>query len=222
MDRLNPPATDDLSSVLRAVNLRSVVYCISELGAPWGFRVEKSVVAKFHLVLAGAAVLSVEGDDVEPVTLDAGHLVLLPHGSRHDIRDQPNSRVRGLERIVVDHPIDEHMHMTYGGSGPHTSLLCGGFDLHGSLPEELGDLLPRVLVLDSRSNGLNRWLEPTLQLLQEEHAGYLSTTSDSLNCIAQRVGYSSESALSKAFKREYGRSPRDYRRDQLAVPIMQT
>lgn len=51
-------------------------------------------------------------------------------------------------------------------------------------------------------------------------AGYLATTNHNLYAIARRTGYDSEASLSKAFKREYGRSPGDYRRQSAARPIL--
>ena len=43
-------------------------------------------------------------------------------------------------------------------------------------------------------------------------AGYLTTTNLSVSAIARRAGYDSDSSLSKAFKREFGASPGEYRR----------
>jgi len=43
-------------------------------------------------------------------------------------------------------------------------------------------------------------------------AGYLTTTNLSVNAIARRAGYDSDASLSKAFKREFGASPGEYRR----------
>jgi hypothetical protein len=49
---------DPVSELLRAVQVRSTVYCVSDLSAPWGFEVEDSTAAKFHLVLEGSCVLT--------------------------------------------------------------------------------------------------------------------------------------------------------------------
>ena len=78
--------------MLDALRVRSVVYCRSELGAPWGFRVGASRPAKFHLVLSGTAILALDTGD--EVALEAGDVVLLPRGSGHVMRDRPTSRVR--------------------------------------------------------------------------------------------------------------------------------
>ena len=88
MDRVGP-GDDDLSTVLRQVKVRSVVYCLSDFAAPWGFSVEDSPVAKFHVLLHGAAELTV--GDAAPVPLNTGDLVVLPHGDGHTITDQPGA-----------------------------------------------------------------------------------------------------------------------------------
>ncbi len=50
-------------------------------------------------------------------------------------------------------------------------------------------------------------------------AGYLTTTNATLYSIAQSTGYDSETSLSKAFKREFGQSPGEYRRESVSRPI---
>lgn len=165
MDRIDAPAEDGLSSVLREVSVRSVVYCLSNFAAPWGFSVERSLVAKFHLILDGAAALTV--GKAAPLPLATGDLVLLPHGHGHTITDQPGSPVRRLDAILADHPVDKTGRLNYGGDGRPTRLLCGAFELQRALPDELSEFLPPVLTLDS-STGLARWLEPLFALLEEQ------------------------------------------------------
>jgi transcriptional regulator GlxA family with amidase domain len=50
-------------------------------------------------------------------------------------------------------------------------------------------------------------------------AGQLTTTNATLYSIAQSTGYDSEASLSKAFKRAFGRSPGEYRRESASRPI---
>ena len=150
--------------MLDAIQVRSVVYCRSELGAPWGFRVGPSPQAKFHHILGGAAILSVEG--AEDLTLKEGELVLLPKGSGHVMRDRASSRVRHLERILKDNPVDDAGTVHYGGSGAKTLLVCGAFDAPSAT--ELLSWLPPTLVVDTATNGLGRWLEPMLELVQNQ------------------------------------------------------
>lgn len=84
------------------------------------------------------------------------------------MQDLPGSPVQHLDRILAGHPVDEAGRMAYGGGGASTRLLCGGFELRSSLPDDLADLLPPMLVLDVVGAGLTRWLEPLFALLREE------------------------------------------------------
>jgi AraC-like DNA-binding protein/mannose-6-phosphate isomerase-like protein (cupin superfamily) len=150
--------------MLGAIQVRSVVYCRSELGAPWGFRVSHSPQAKFHLILGGTAILSVEG--AEDLPLKENDLVLLPKGTEHIMRDRASSRVRHLERILKDHPADDEGTIHYGGRGAKTLLVCGAFDTPSST--EVLSWLPPTLVVDAATNGLGRWLEPMIELVQNQ------------------------------------------------------
>ena len=318
MRRLNGHPDDTIAALLRAVKVHSTVYCISELSAPWGFKVEDSSIAKFHVVLEGSCVLSV--DSGEQAELECGDLVLLPSGTGHAVRDRIGSRVRHLDRILIEHRPDARAPLVYGGRGPLTRLICGGFILSEALQAGLLGLLPSILRLDARASGLSRWLEPVFELLRDEAdasqpgssvilakladvflaqvlrnylvgadasglvrsgsfkdpsiaravellhtrpgdawtlaglasevgmsrtlfgtrfrelvgdppihylarvrlsqaAGYLTTTNETLYAIAQHTGYDSEASLSKAFRRTFGRSPGEYRRDSATRPI---
>lgn len=309
MDLLTPIHTDAIAERLAAVSVRSSVYCLSELRAPWGFRVDGVNVAKFHLVLDGTAWLELPGQ--EAIQLGTGELVILPDGGSHTLRDAPGSVALGLDSLIADNPLDANARLRYGGSGPLTKLLCGGFRLED--PAVLGTGLPAVLRLDTASAGISAWIEPVLALAQQEaehaapgaqavfakladvfltqalrayligseHVGllaalpptdtlvehatrlmtqqpdqpwtlrslahtvgisrsllaarfravtgqspmrhlaavrltqaadYLTTSDLSIESIAGRTGYSSNAALSKAFKREFGISPGTYRR----------
>jgi AraC family transcriptional activator of mtrCDE len=162
---------DNLSILLERINVRSAVYCLSELGSPWGFSVAGSQVAKFHLVLAGSAVLTMSDADPDQVRLAAGELVLLPRGSAHVMHDGDAAPTPPLDIILAEHPVTRAGRMSYGGDGARTSLLCGGFSLAPGLPAELLGLLPPVLVIDAASHGITRWLGPLFGLLQDEIAG---------------------------------------------------
>jgi len=58
-----------------------------------------------------------------------------------------------------------------------------------------------------------------VEAVDRRAAGYLTTTNLTLYAIAQSTGYDSEASLGKAFKREFGQSPGDYRRERASSPI---
>jgi AraC-like DNA-binding protein len=163
VDRVTPSG-DDLSRTLDAIRVRSVVYCRSELGAPWALRVRSSTQAKFHLLLKGSAVLTL--DNGEAASLEPGDLAVLPHGSGHTVGDKAGSRARRLDRVIEDNPVDSSGTMRYGGRGPAALLVCGGFD---TTPSGLS-WLPPLLVVGAADNGLGRWLDPMLDLVRGQHS----------------------------------------------------
>src|SRR5260370_5188452 len=118
MELLTSPRSDDLGALLERINVRSVVYCLSDLGAPWGFRVDGSATAKFHLVLDGQATLTLDDPGASRVTLAAGGLVLLAHGTGHVMQDRGDSSAPPLHHILPQRPSDPAGRLTYGGGRP--------------------------------------------------------------------------------------------------------
>src|SRR5262249_52402486 len=121
---LNTAPDDDVTGLLAALTVRSSVYCLSDLGAPWGFEVDDASTAKFHIVLDGGCWLRLTGAD--PVWLGHGDLAILPRGERHTVSDSLDSAVRGLDRLIADHPLDADARLNGGGDGARAPLLCGG------------------------------------------------------------------------------------------------
>ena len=168
MDVVAPPAglADPVSDALRELNVRSTVFCLSELGAPWGFRVEGAGFAKFHLVLTGGGWLTVDGE--QPVRVDEGDLVVLPHGHAHAIADRPESGVVALDDLLAGYPAEERSRVRIGGDGPQTRLLCGGFGLADTSTDPTLQLLPNVLRLEGPAIATTAWLSPLVSMLQSE------------------------------------------------------
>jgi AraC-like DNA-binding protein len=166
MQLLNTAPHDAVTELLASLRVRSTVYCLSELRAPWGFEVDGANVPKFHLVLAGSCWLNLDGR--EPVQFQVGDLVILSRGERHVMSDRPGSPVTSLDFIVAGHPLDHNARLTYGGTGALTKLLCGGFVLDEPAPAELISLVPPVLQMNSRSADITTWLEPVFALMRQE------------------------------------------------------
>lgn len=165
MDVVAPAEADTVSELLGALTVRSSVFCVSELRAPWAFRVHASESSKFHLVLEGSAFLTLAGH--EPFEVGAGQLVVLLRGDAHTLGDRPGPAAVALDEL----PVDEHARLHYGGSGAPTRLLCGGFTLAGP---ELARF-PGVIHVDSSATD---WLEPVLAALDaDERPGRLAISA---------------------------------------------
>jgi AraC-like DNA-binding protein len=164
MTHLASPPSDAVSEVLDSFAVRSTIFCVSELRAPWAFRVEGEPVAKFHLVLEGSALLLCDG---EAVALAPGDLVVLPRGVSHTLADDPASPSAPLEQLLADHGANGGSRLRYGGSGSLTRLLCGGFALAQGVADATLALFPDVIrVADDGARP--RWVASILDDLKAE------------------------------------------------------
>ena len=164
MTQLASPPSDSVSEVLDSFAVRSTIFCRSELRAPWAFRVEGEPVAKFHVVLEGSALLRCEG---EAVALAPGDLVVLPRGVSHTLAGDPGSPAPPLERLLADYGADGGSSLRYGGSGPLTRLLCGGFSLAEGVSDSTLALFPDLIHVGD-DGARPRWLLSVLDDLKAE------------------------------------------------------
>jgi AraC-like DNA-binding protein len=154
--------SDTISDLLRSLRVRSNVFCLATMHAPWGFGVPAREVASFHIVLEGAGVLEVDGEP--PLQLARGDLVVLPHGDTHVVRDRPGSPVTTIAELE---PETETSWEVHGGSdGPATELMCGTFRLENAHP--LLSALPTVIRIPGRAGRPVEWLEASVRLLRGE------------------------------------------------------
>jgi AraC family transcriptional regulator, alkane utilization regulator len=160
-------AADEISELLRAVRVNSTVYCRSAMRAPWGFGVEAHGNPAFHVVTAGRCWLEVEGEPAQ-TQLRAGDLVVLPAGPRHWVRDDPHTPAPELEDILASTPLEDQHRLNYGGHGPYTGLLCGGFALDGGTQHPLLRALPTKLTIRGSDDQPIPWLASTLAMLRAE------------------------------------------------------
>jgi AraC-like DNA-binding protein len=168
MDRVGAAGTDPIAEALGSLGVHSSVFCLSEFRAPWGFRVDGAGIAKFHMVLEGAAWLRLGIE--APHLVGAGDLVLIPRGQTHTMSDEPASAVTGLDQLLLEHPLEDGVRLRCGGSGALTRVLCGGFSVGGPGLAELLGLVPDILVVDGQSLAATSWLAPVLSAIEDEVA----------------------------------------------------
>jgi AraC family transcriptional regulator, alkane utilization regulator len=157
---------DAVSDLLRAIRVRTTVYCRSVMRAPWGFAVRARGAAAFHLVSDGACWLDVEGESTAR-RLHAGDLVLLPTGRGHAMRDHASSPVTDLDDILAAHPVGPSGVLRHGGGGAATTLVCGGFELEGGGAHPGLEALPAVVHVRGTGGRPARWVASMMELMRE-------------------------------------------------------
>jgi AraC-like DNA-binding protein len=152
---------DVLSEVLSAVRLNGSVFFDVTASPPWVAEAPPSAkianivmpgaqhAIEYHVVTRGSCWISiVDGAPFEPVRLNEGDIVVIPHGEAHALSSKPGMRA---EPILDIHrrPADERIlpfAVKTGSSGPiDAHLICGFFSCDVRPFNPLLESLPRFM-----------------------------------------------------------------------------
>ena len=153
---------DVLSDILQTFRLRSSVFAMSELAAPWGMCTAGRPESIFHVILRGTAWLDADG--VPPRQVTAGDVVLVAPERRHSLRDHKKSRARPIEELLAEGYFAPGRKSPQGDS---TQVLCGCFHVDDSGAKMLLSALPAVVHLRDTPE-VAPWIEHTVKLMTYE------------------------------------------------------
>jgi AraC-like DNA-binding protein len=123
---------------------------------------ERRHVIIFHLLTEGRGYAHVEGDG-RPVPLDAGDIVVFPHGDPHILGNgpaiTPTDNSRELERVLSLGLKVSRM----GGGGEVTKFICGYMACEPQLSGVFLGGLPPLIKINIRNDSAGQWLENSLR-----------------------------------------------------------
>jgi AraC-like DNA-binding protein len=106
--------------------------------------------------------------DGEPIALDAGDLVIFPHGDPHIIENgraiKPVDMAKELARIVANGLKVSRL----GGGGEVTKFICGFMACDPQLSQVFLSGLPPVFKVSIRNDASGRWLENSIRFSVNE------------------------------------------------------
>lgn len=165
---------DVLSEVLKAVKLDGAVFFNGEFSSPWCTREPDSCtmasylpsrskhVFIFHLVTEGKGYVRIE-EDGRAVSLEAGDIVILPHGDAHLMGNgppvTPMDSAPHLRRVFAE----GRMLSQCGGGGETTKLVCGYLTCDPQLSQIFLAGLPPIVKVNIRDCPSGQWLEDTFR-----------------------------------------------------------
>lgn len=189
---------DPLSDVLRVVRLKGGVFFTARLCSPWSFRspppdelaralgLQAECIALFHILAEGRCWLEI--DDLPPVEVEAGTIIVLPHGHAHRVASRLDLDPEPFGTLLEGLSGDAVTRVSYGRGGEACRFVCGYFacdqrfnPLIGALPTlllsqpEEGTLAAEPgadagpLPTDGGEDG--DWLRSTLRYVIEEAEG---------------------------------------------------
>lgn len=152
---------DVLSEILGALDLRGSLYFSTEFRPPWGVKVPPHPgVSRFHLNMRGDCWVSTPSEP-EPVLLEAGDLVLVPHGSGHTLAGSPDAACLSLDDVIERSGFDGRGALVHGGEdrGNPTRLVCGHFAFDEAGGHPFLEQLPSMVVIRHDETGTAPRLE---------------------------------------------------------------
>lgn len=140
------PEGDAADELLGQLRLAGVVYCRSELTAPWGLTMPPMPgCMSFHLVTEGAAVLREANGSVHPMR--AGDVALLTAGDGHALSSDAGVPAPDLFSLPRRSLSPFYEWLRHGGGGAPTSLLCGAVRFDDAVSSRLLGALPSAVLL---------------------------------------------------------------------------
>lgn len=165
-ERVEPQMGDVMADVYDSLRLVPVVHGQMRLGVPWGLRMAASDLMRFYVVAQGLAWVETKG--LPAFSATAGDVLLLPTGAAHALRDAPGSPL--LE--MTPHVCQLHRALPgprrFGGDGPATVVVAGGFRLLADGASGLVRRLPAVIHLSRAELNHAPWLTPLVDLVVAE------------------------------------------------------
>lgn len=138
-------ALDPLSEVLQDLRPAGVSYGHCRLTRPWGVDFPAEQPARFHFVVAGEGWLRTA--DEGPVLLHAGDVAFLPRGAVHALADTALGRTRPLADLPRQEIGDRIYHLTAGGAGSPTLMVCCSVSFEEPALHPLLELMPPLILV---------------------------------------------------------------------------
>ena len=170
---------DALSEVLRVLHFNSAIFFKARFTAPWCLASPQAeaVAAQvdagsqrllfYHYFADGSCTVQLDG--LPPLHLQAGDIILFPHGDAHTMAStgvaEPGPML-DVQTLLRDRP-DE---LRLGGGGAPTRIVCGYLSCDPILCRPVLAALPRVVTVSLRGDGTD-WLERSFVYAVAEAAG---------------------------------------------------
>jgi len=164
---------DVLSEVLKVVKLQGALFYNAEFSSPWSvcaasssglahfFATSTEHVIVYHLLTEGRA--SARLKDGNRVPLQAGDIVMIPHGDPHVVENGPTTKTvddSANLRAVLAQGLKL---WRLGGGGEVTKFVCGYMACEPRLSQIFLAGLPPIFKVNIRNDASGRWLENSIR-----------------------------------------------------------
>jgi AraC-like DNA-binding protein len=171
-------AMDAVTDLLQATRLSGGVFLDAEFSAPWcvhsgisdeertQFGITAANIIAYHYISEGRMLL--ELDDHEPVVVESGEIVLLPHNEQHRLCSALGLAPVDPTGLLVAGE-DTKLRIVHGGGGTRTRMLCG-YLANELQSDPIIRMLPRVLKVRIADAPSSAWIESSMRFGAQELA----------------------------------------------------
>ncbi|HEY7617361.1 MAG TPA: AraC family transcriptional regulator [Terriglobales bacterium] len=164
---------DVLSEVLKVVKLQGALFFNGEFSSPWSVRAASSQglaryfaagaehVIVYHLLIEGRA--SARLEDGTRVALNAGDIVMVPHGDLHILENGPPTKTVDDSEHLPEVLSQGLRLWRIGGGGEVSRFICGYMACEPRLSQVFLSGLPPVFKVNIRNGASGRWLENSIR-----------------------------------------------------------
>jgi len=164
---------DVLSEILKVVKLQGAFFYNGEFSVPWcvnassahalarHFAPQAEHVIVFHLLTEGRCFVRLESG--EQVTLDAGDLVMVPHGDPHVMGNGSSAKAVNDSEQLAEVIAQGLNPWRMGGGGEVTKFVCGYMAYEPRLSSAFLSGLPPLFKVSIRNDASGRWLENSIR-----------------------------------------------------------
>jgi AraC-like DNA-binding protein len=179
---------DALSDVLKAIRLTGAIFFDVDAFAPWAAEAPRSRILvpmimpgvdhiiEYHVIAEGSCFVSIVGE--KPVRVEAGTVVVFPHGDAHVLSNPEGQRSAFDPEVFIrarHETVQLPLNVVEEGRGAHTHIVCGflGCDTRPFNP--LLSALPRLLLvresLDSPESRISQFVRLAMAEAKDKRPG---------------------------------------------------
>jgi AraC-like DNA-binding protein len=161
-----PLSVDALDDVLQGLRMTGTFYCTAAYSSPWALALPSTGgEARLHVITTGSAFLRVAG--LEPLALEQGDLVLLPHGAGHELACQRETPLLPQDAIRAEYFGDHYAHFTCG-RGDETRLVCIRAAFDDPVSRRLIAWLPKIIHVPAAATHTLLTMDHVVRLIAQE------------------------------------------------------
>jgi AraC family transcriptional regulator, activator of mtrCDE len=193
---------DVLSDILRTIRVQGSLYYRAAFSKRWAITVPHfGNVARYHMVSRGICWVRIDGL-AEPLRLESGDLVVIPHGAEHCLTDDLNAEPVPVDDVIRQSGFVGEGPLLWGSEETNepTSLICGHFSFGSEPGGTLVRSLPAFIHIKHTETLNYGWLADAMKFIAYEANSWQPGSEAVVNRLSEIVFVQTIRAFAQSHK----------------------